>query len=59
VEIVTRLDDRTVRINLSQHRLAGAPRYDPALAKDTYFRDLYTYFGAEPYEYDPFSDHEH
>lgn len=49
VEAVARIADDTVYINESRECLAGAPRYDPALADQTYYDDLYGYYGYSPY----------
>ncbi len=49
VDAITRIADDTVYINQTRERVAGGPRYDPELADETYFNDVYGYYGYSPY----------
>lgn len=49
VDAITRLGDDTVHIDQTRERVAGAPRYDPALVSDTYWAETYGYYGYRPY----------
>lgn len=48
VELVTQVDDHTVRINEARERIVGAPQYDPGLAAESLYKDIYTYYGFPP-----------
>lgn len=48
VELVTQVNDESVRINQSRERIAGAPRYNRALARESNFNDVYCYYGCTP-----------
>ena len=50
VDLVTRVEDRKVRVGESRNRVAGARGYDPELVDaDTYFEKLHSYYGYRPY----------
>jgi sporulation protein YlmC with PRC-barrel domain len=49
VEAITRITDDTVYVNQSRERVAGAPRYDPALVDERYVSDVYGHYGYPPY----------
>ena len=48
VELVRQVNDYTVRINQARERIVGAPRYDPALAAESLYKEIYTYYGFPP-----------
>jgi sporulation protein YlmC with PRC-barrel domain len=59
MELVTEVSDESVRINQSRKRIARAPRYDPALAGESHYGEVYSYYGCTPswpggYVYRPF-----
>ncbi len=49
VDAITRITDEDVYINQSRAHVAGAPCYDPGLAEQDYYRNLYGYYGYLPY----------
>ena len=49
VEAITHITDDDVYINQSSALVAGAPRYDPGLAEQDYYRNVYGYYGYPPY----------
>lgn len=49
VEAITAITDDEVRVSQARDRIAGAPRYDPALADEGYWGGLYGYYGYPPY----------
>jgi CBS domain-containing protein len=49
VEAISRLSVDLVHINQSRERVAGAPRYDPALVEERYVSDVYSHYGYPPY----------
>ena len=49
-EAVTRIDDEHVHLDRTREHLAGAPGYDPALAKQPdYYGGIYTWYGYAPF----------
>lgn len=50
VDAVTRVDDDRVTVDQTRDHIAGAPVYDPETVEvDTYWHDLYDYYGVAPY----------
>jgi CBS domain-containing protein len=49
VDAISRLSVDLVHINQSRERIAGAPRYDPALVEERYVSDVYSHYGYPPY----------
>jgi sporulation protein YlmC with PRC-barrel domain len=49
VEAIRRITDDAVYISQSRERVAGAPRYDPALVDERYVSDVYGHYGYPPY----------
>jgi sporulation protein YlmC with PRC-barrel domain len=50
VDAVTKVDTDSVHVDQTRERLAGAPRYEPALIeRQDYFQSLYGYYGYAPY----------
>jgi sporulation protein YlmC with PRC-barrel domain len=49
VEAMTQISDAAVSIDQRRERIAGAPRYDPALVDQRYLGDLYGHYGYAPY----------
>jgi sporulation protein YlmC with PRC-barrel domain len=49
VDAIRRITDDAVYISQSRERVAGAPRYDPALVDDRYVSDVYGHYGYPPY----------
>jgi hypothetical protein len=50
VEAVTGVDSGHVHVDQARERVAGAPRYDPAIAAPPdYFAGVYEWFGAAPF----------
>jgi sporulation protein YlmC with PRC-barrel domain len=50
VDAITRVTSDGVYIDQTKEQIAGAPRYDPAVVPtDTYWNDLYGYYGYSPY----------
>ncbi len=45
VDAITRITEDDVFINQSRAHVAGAPRYDPGLAEQDYYRNVYGYYG--------------
>jgi sporulation protein YlmC with PRC-barrel domain len=49
IDAITQITEDTVRIDQTRERVISAPGYDPALVRDTYWEDLYGYYGYGPY----------
>ena len=49
IDAIKKIDEEHVHIDQTRERVAGAPRYDPELADDSYYGDLYGYYGYAPY----------
>jgi sporulation protein YlmC with PRC-barrel domain len=49
VEAVASVDEERVRLEHPSARVAGAPRYDPQLADQPDWGELYGYYGYPPY----------
>ena len=49
IDAITRVTADTVHVDQTRERMVGAPRYDPALVRDTYWEDVYGYYGYSPY----------
>jgi sporulation protein YlmC with PRC-barrel domain len=49
VDAIRRVTDDAVYISQSRERVAGAPRYDPALVDERYVSDVYGHYGYPPY----------
>jgi sporulation protein YlmC with PRC-barrel domain len=49
VDAIRRIADDAVYISQSRERVAGAPRYDPALVDERYVSDVYDHYGYPPY----------
>ncbi len=49
VDAITKINDDTVQIDQTRERVAGAPSYDPDLASESYWSDVYGYYGYSPY----------
>ncbi|MCU1551145.1 MAG: PRC-barrel protein [Glaciihabitans sp.] len=55
VDAITSITDEYVRIDTDTQKVAGSPKYDPALVYDEfYYGDLYGYYGYSPYWYDDY-----
>jgi CBS domain-containing protein len=62
VDAIMRITPDAVYINQTREKIAGAPRYDPALVDERYVGDLYGHYGYPPYwglgyEYPPYPDY--
>lgn len=62
VDAIMRITPDAVYINQTRERIAGAPRYDPALVDERYVGDLYGHYGYPPYwglgyQYPPYPDY--
>ena len=49
VDAIDQISDEAVLINQTRERIATAPRYDPMLVDDSYYEELYGYYGYSPY----------
>jgi sporulation protein YlmC with PRC-barrel domain len=49
VDAIRRITEDAVYISQSRERVAGAPRYDPALVDQRYVSDVYGHYGYPPY----------
>ncbi|MBW3637866.1 MAG: PRC-barrel domain-containing protein [Armatimonadetes bacterium] len=49
VDAIRRIDAEHVHIDQTHERVAGAPRYDPDLEDDSYYTNVYGYYGYAPY----------
>jgi CBS domain-containing protein len=49
VDAIMRITPEAVYINQTREKIAGAPRYDPALVDEPYVGNLYTHYGYPPY----------
>ncbi len=49
VDAISRIADDAVRVDQDRERVAGAPHYDPAITRDTYWEEVYGYYGYGPY----------
>ena len=49
VEAIACISDETVHIDQRRERIAGAPRYDPALVDPRYVHELYGHYGYAPF----------
>jgi sporulation protein YlmC with PRC-barrel domain len=49
VEAITSITEDAVHVNQTRQHVAGSPPYDPQLADDRYWGDLYGYYGYGPY----------
>lgn len=49
IDAIRRIDDENVHIDQSRERVAGAPSYDPELEDDSYYNNVYGYYGYLPY----------
>jgi sporulation protein YlmC with PRC-barrel domain len=50
VDAVVRVEDGAVRVDQAREHVHGSPAYDPQLAHDdSYYRDVYGYYGRAPY----------
>jgi sporulation protein YlmC with PRC-barrel domain len=49
VEAIAQISAEAVSIDQRRERIAGAPRYDPALVDQRYLGDLYGHYGYAPY----------
>lgn len=49
VDAVTRVQDGEVHIDQTRERVTGTPEYDPEVAEEQYWGDVYDYYGYTPY----------
>ena len=49
VDAITRITAEAVQIDQERERVAGAPHYDPTITRDTYWEEVYGYYGYGPY----------
>jgi len=49
VDAIRRIDSETVHIDRSRQHVAEAPRYDPAIVDQSYYENVYNYYGYTPY----------
>ena len=49
VDAISRITDEAVQVDQGRERVAGAPHYDPSITHDTYWEDVYGYYGYGPY----------
>lgn len=49
VDAITRITDEAVRVDQAREHVAGAPPYDPSVTRDTYWEEVYGYYGYGPY----------
>lgn len=49
VDAVTGLRDAAVLINQTRERVTGAPAYDPELTEESYYDNVYGYYGYAPF----------
>ena len=49
VDTIVRVAEREVHVDQDQHRIAGAPAYNPDLTDERYYEDLYGYYGVGPF----------
>ena len=49
IDAITRITDEAVYTDQTREHVASAPRYDPALVRETYWEDVYGYYGYSPY----------
>jgi sporulation protein YlmC with PRC-barrel domain len=49
VDAVVSVSAEAVGINQTRQRVASAPRYDPDLVNEGYYRDVYGYYGYAPW----------
>jgi len=49
VDAISRITDEAVHVDLERERVAGAPHYDPTITRDTYWEEVYGYYGYGPY----------
>ncbi len=46
---MTGLRDAAVLINQTRERVTGAPAYDPELTEESYYDNVYGYYGYAPF----------
>lgn len=49
VDAITRVRDDTVFVDQTREHVAGGPHYDPDLADQDYYGNIYGYYGYAPY----------
>lgn len=49
IDAIKSIDDQHVHIDQSRERVARAPRYDPDLEDDSYYGNVYGYYGYAPF----------
>lgn len=49
IDAIKSIDDEHVHIDQSRERVAGAPRYEPDLEDDSYYDNVYGYYGYAPF----------
>ena len=49
VDAISRITEDAVRVDQDRARVAGAPHYDPTITRDTYWEEVYGYYGYGPY----------
>lgn len=49
VEAVTGLSENALFLNQTRSRVVEAPAYNPQLASESYYADIYNYYGYSPY----------
>ena len=49
VDAVTRIDEDNVWIDQAKSKIIGAPEYQPDLVGESYYDDVYGYYGYSPY----------
>ena len=49
IDAISRITEEAVQIDQEHQRVAGAPPYDPSITRDTYWEEVYGYYGYGPY----------
>lgn len=49
VEVITGIDEDEVRVDRTLEEVGASPIYDPALAKEHHWTDVYAYYGYGPF----------
>ena len=49
VDAISRITEDAVQVDQDRERVAGAPPYDPSITRDTYWEEVYGYYGYGPY----------
>jgi sporulation protein YlmC with PRC-barrel domain len=49
VDAIAQIVEDAVHVDQTREHVAGAPRYDPSVTRDTYWEEVYGYYGYGPY----------